>query len=401
MTRPPLSSDDEGVEDPDDECMEDRDEFADDELREEREPISHPFAGPGRPENLVANITDEQHVRALLSEARSRDDWNEPSLDSNYEYVLERIDELDEPILEEVCRTHESTEYSETRSEDNAERSRLALIVDDDYYVAREYGLMLSAAGIKVMYASGVDEALSIVNHLGDAFSFIVVDIRMPVGDSFSSYESGGGIQSGVLLASEILEVCYSAKVIALSNSDISLDVAWFAERQSCFFCHKSEFPPERFLKFIKVNIMKDFSALKTFIIHGHDKVAALGLKNYLQNRLGFSEPTILAEKKSGGRTIIEKFEHYFADADLVFALFTPDDFVAKPKTSKRARQNVIFEFGYALGMLGRKSGRVFYLYKGDVEIPSDLAGVVYIDISNGIESAGEEIRVELEGWLP
>jgi predicted nucleotide-binding protein len=34
----------------------------------------------------------------------------------------------------------------------------------------------------------------------------------------------------------------------------------------------------------------------------------------------------------------------------------------------------------------------------GPVEIPSDIVGVEYIDITNGIESAGETIRRELKG---
>jgi predicted nucleotide-binding protein len=98
--------------------------------------------------------------------------------------------------------------------------------------------------------------------------------------------------------------------------------------------------------------------------------------------------------------TIIEKLEHFLSDADYVFALFTPDDLVQKPTKARRARQNVVFEFGYVLGMLGRTSGRVFFLHKGDVELPSDLHGVIYIDISNGVDAAGEDIRRELEDLL-
>jgi predicted nucleotide-binding protein len=44
-----------------------------------------------------------------------------------------------------------------------------------------------------------------------------------------------------------------------------------------------------------------------------------------------------------------------------------------------RARQNVIFELGYFAGKLGR--GRACLLRKGDVEIPSDLYGVIYTDM--------------------
>ena len=221
MTRPPLSSDDAGVVDPDDESIEEED--VDERLRDDREAVDHLFPWAIRGDNLVANTTDEEHVWALLSEARSRDDSNEPSFDSNYEYVLERIDELDEPILDEVCRRSERTQGSELEDKNNATSPYLALIVEDDQFVASAYGLMLSAAGIKVMYAFGVDAALSTINRLGDAFSLVVIDIKMPVGDFLSSYETGGGMKSGIHLAMEVLDVCYGAKVIALSNSTNSL----------------------------------------------------------------------------------------------------------------------------------------------------------------------------------
>jgi predicted nucleotide-binding protein len=34
------------------------------------------------------------------------------------------------------------------------------------------------------------------------------------------------------------------------------------------------------------------------------------------------------------------------------------------------------------------------------MEIPSDIAGLVYIDISRGVASAADELRRELEEWL-
>lgn len=42
----------------------------------------------------------------------------------------------------------------------------------------------------------------------------------------------------------------------------------------------------------------------------------------------------------------------------------------------KRARQNVILEWGYFIGTLGRE--RVCALKKGDVELPSDAIGIVW-----------------------
>lgn len=84
--------------------------------------------------------------------------------------------------------------------------------------------------------------------------------------------------------------------------------------------------------------------------------------------------------------------------------LLTPDDRAASVGETndekRRARQNVIFELGFFLGVLGRTSGRVFLLHKGPLELPSDLNGVCYIDISNGIDPAGELLRKELRHVL-
>lgn len=138
---------------------------------------------------------------------------------------------------------------------------------------------------------------------------------------------------------------------------------------------------------------------MKSFIVHGHDTGAKFELKDYLQNTLGLPEPIILDQQASKGMTVIEKFEHYAADAEIAFSLFTPDD--TAEENRQLARQNVLFEYGYFLGKFGRKSGRVFILHKGTTEIPSDLRGVVFIDISSGIAAAGEQIRTEIENLPP
>jgi predicted nucleotide-binding protein len=39
-------------------------------------------------------------------------------------------------------------------------------------------------------------------------------------------------------------------------------------------------------------------------------------------------------------------------------------------------------------------------LHVGPLELPSDLIGITYIDISKGIEAAGEEIRRELKNVI-
>jgi len=142
---------------------------------------------------------------------------------------------------------------------------------------------------------------------------------------------------------------------------------------------------------------------LHAFIVHGHDRGALLELKDYIQNTLGWPEPVILDQQPSGGRTVIEKFEEAAEEIDIVFVLMTPDDVGGKKETElvRRTRQNVIFELGYFVGKLGRRSGRVILLYKGGIEIPSDLNGIIYIDISEGILEAGERIRREISNIRP
>jgi predicted nucleotide-binding protein len=60
-----------------------------------------------------------------------------------------------------------------------------------------------------------------------------------------------------------------------------------------------------------------------------------------------------------------------------------------------RARQNVILEFGYFIGKLGRD--RVCCLYRGDVELPSDMQGIVYIPFKNSVNEVRDKIIRELK----
>lgn len=116
----------------------------------------------------------------------------------------------------------------------------------------------------------------------------------------------------------------------------------------------------------------------RVFIAHGHDEAAKLKVARFIEE-MGMT-PVILAEQANIGRTVIEKFEQ---NTDVCFAvvILTPDDTASlrdggtKPRF--RARQNVILELGYFFAKLGRK--KVCALHKAQVEIPSDIHGVLYI----------------------
>ncbi|MDQ3800433.1 MAG: nucleotide-binding protein [Acidobacteriota bacterium] len=270
------------------------------------------------------------------------------------------------------------------------------LFIDDDPFNSSYYVLMLQAAGFRVEYVKSVDEAIEAATER--SFAAVVVDIMMPFEPSYESLETSGGFRTGVVLAREIEELQPTAAIVALTNSEDPLVQSWFSTSPAFDYFYKGDTSPEDFPNILRNKILGIEETPQIFIVHGHDMESALSLKNYLQHILNLPEPVILAEKPSLGMTLIEKFEYYAHSCDVVFALFTPDDFRNTSGTVGRARQNVVFEYGYFLGFLGRHSSRIFLLYKNEVEMPSDIQGIVCIDISNGIEAAGEEIQRELRG---
>lgn len=143
--------------------------------------------------------------------------------------------------------------------------------------------------------------------------------------------------------------------------------------------------------------LSKGSESKKVFIVHGHDEAKKLELKSFLA-QLGL-EPIILHEQNDLGKAIIEKFEYYASQCVFAFVLLTPDDQSVVSNSTEsmwRARQNVIMELGWFMGKLGRE--KVVILHKGQVEIPSDILGVLYLPFSNSIFEVSEKIRQRLAG---
>ncbi|MCD6476340.1 MAG: nucleotide-binding protein [Anaerolineaceae bacterium] len=136
------------------------------------------------------------------------------------------------------------------------------------------------------------------------------------------------------------------------------------------------------------------FNKDQVFIVHGHDEHAKNDVKTYVESK-GL-EPIILHLQASGGRTIIEKIDHY-SNVGFGIVLYTECDIGAKRNTLEykwRARQNVVFEHGYLIAKLSRS--RVAALVKGNVETPNDISGVVFVTM----DAAGnwqDELDAELE----
>lgn len=114
----------------------------------------------------------------------------------------------------------------------------------------------------------------------------------------------------------------------------------------------------------------------KVFVVHGHDSEMRETVARFLE-KTGF-EAVILHEQASRGRTVIEKVEAH-SEVGFAVVLLSPDDLgrsQAEADLKPRARQNVLLELGYFIGKLGRE--RVLSLKRGEVDIPSDFAGVVW-----------------------
>lgn len=138
----------------------------------------------------------------------------------------------------------------------------------------------------------------------------------------------------------------------------------------------------------------------RVFVVHGHDGEARELVSSFLR-KIDF-EPVILHEQANQGRTVIEKVEAH-GDVGFAVVLLTPDDVgrsVKEKDLKPRARQNVLLELGYFIGRL--KRARVCALRRGDVDIPSDFAGVVWEKMDDGegwkqalvreLKAAGHEV---------
>jgi len=144
----------------------------------------------------------------------------------------------------------------------------------------------------------------------------------------------------------------------------------------------------------------------RVFLVHGHDEAARERVARFLE-KAGL-EVVILHEQPNAGKTLIEKLEDNTGVGYAVVLLTADDEGRARGDEAlrPRARQNVVFEAGYLMGRLGRD--RVALLYEPEVELPSDIKGVVYIEadphgawkekLFKELRAAG--LRVSENKWL-
>jgi predicted nucleotide-binding protein len=125
------------------------------------------------------------------------------------------------------------------------------------------------------------------------------------------------------------------------------------------------------------------------FLVHGHDLARREVVRRFLET-VTDRAVLVLADQPNKGHDLLGKLLGNAQSACFAVVLLTADDIggPAASPTKPRARQNVVFELGLFIGMLGRD--RVAALYEPDVEIPTDFSGVAYIAVQ------GESWQVEL-----
>ena len=148
----------------------------------------------------------------------------------------------------------------------------------------------------------------------------------------------------------------------------------------------------------------------KIFVIHGHDNEMKSDVTQTLQ-KLDL-DPIILHEKPNSEQTLIEKISDY-AHVSFAVVLLSPDDLAypeeKTPEEAKyRAKQNVIFELGYFLGLLGKQNVIAIYRKKKDFEIPNNYNGVLWIEYKTGwyfelireLQATNFDVDANKLGWL-
>ncbi len=134
-------------------------------------------------------------------------------------------------------------------------------------------------------------------------------------------------------------------------------------------------------------------STLSVFIVHGRDNESVINLKNWIKDNHPDIEAQSFEDISTLGEPIPKQFEQMATLADAAIVMATPDDFGRLKddyKESPRARQNVWIELGWFWARLGIT--RTLLLIKGELDVPTDLGGLLYSHFSCCISEASADL---------
>jgi predicted nucleotide-binding protein len=156
-----------------------------------------------------------------------------------------------------------------------------------------------------------------------------------------------------------------------------------------------------------------DYDPKKIFISYREDESSKHALAEIIRElRL---EPVLLKSQTNSSGLFVKKFEEHAAKVGYAFVLLILDkpgskrsETIDSTQYSEKGRQslnhsagqNIFFELGYLIGKLGKN--RVCCLYKGELEVPSNLDGICCLTYEKKIDECYRHIIKELSnaGYL-
>lgn len=251
-----------------------------------------------------------------------------------------------------------------------------------------------TTAGARLKDVDLAPEILHILAEVSRARSGITM-IEVP---SLAKHLEGSPDQAQLERVARLLESKGFIDVAGISPMSVKMTPSGYSHDEL-------HYPPPASLRKDEPEMTTTTSKPTVFVVHGHDHAARDRIVAFLRKQDGF-RTVVLEEEANRGKTIIEKFENHAREAAFAVVIATPDDVgctssalktwdplakarlspnneeltletiqVVPPPTRPRARQNVILEWGYFAGKLGRD--RVMLVQLEGVELPSDLSGVL------------------------
>jgi CheY-like chemotaxis protein len=242
------------------------------------------------------------------------------------------------------------------------------LLVENDSTTRRLWRQGLTRLGYGVTECGSVAAAQDIIRNRLDDFDVAVIDLRLNDDDREAGDDSGyqlaradirGRIPVVLITASEDV-----VPLVAAAQLRDGAPIIPMLKRDLVDGAHR---------------LIQQLVPRRVFVAFGHDPDAKNAVEDCLK-LLGL-RPVVLASEPSKSDTIIEMLER-LSDVSFAVILLTPDD-EGKSKSEKglrqRARQNVVLEWGYFVGKLGRN--KVAVLCKNDgppLDLPSNSGGVLW-----------------------
>ncbi len=130
----------------------------------------------------------------------------------------------------------------------------------------------------------------------------------------------------------------------------------------------------------------------RVFVTHGRAQDWR-AVKDYIESDVKLRTAE-LAQQPNLGRTVIEKLLDAADECDSAVIVMTGDDVTEQGEA--RVRENVMHEIGFFQGRYGRN--RVILMHEDNVNVPTNLSGVVYSSFPSGrVEACFHLLQRELK----